>query len=393
MSLPLSKIRVLDFTHLLPGELCSTILGDLGAHITRVESLKPGLAQRLPPLVKGESLYYWSLHRNKERIALDLKNEKGIEIIHKLISQTDVILENFRPGVMSRLGVGYGKLRAYNKGLVYCSISGYGQNSSFSHRPGHDLNFQAESGVLNMIDLPDGKPLVTGLLVSDYMSATYAALSVVSALYEKERTGKGRHLDISMFHCALSTLNIAATGLLYTGQCMPEDSPAYRDALVSYNVYRCKDGRYLAVASLERPFWDIFCQRIERPDLLGRYPVGPHPELKEILADVIAKKTLLQWSEIFADSNCCVSPVNNLSEALDFLPTKERNMITHLSHPLLGKVPQLLSPIPFHAEVNSPAQAPADPAEGTAALLKHLGYSDVDIRQLSEEGIIPTPPG
>lgn len=209
--MPLSNVTVLDFSHLLPGELCSTILSDLGCEVTRVESLKPGLAQRLPPIVKGESLYYWSVHREKSRIALDLKQPAAVEIVLRLAQQSDVVIENFRPGVMDRLGIGYSALKEQNPGLIYCSISGYGQNSAWSQRPGHDLNFVAESGVLSQTASPDGEPKVTGLLVSDYMSATYAALSVVAALYEREQAGTGRHLDISMFESALSTVNLPAT--------------------------------------------------------------------------------------------------------------------------------------------------------------------------------------
>ncbi|MBI4533527.1 MAG: CoA transferase, partial [Candidatus Melainabacteria bacterium] len=191
MPLPFNKLQVLDFAHLLPGELCSTILTDLGFKIIRIESLEPGLGQRLPPLIKGESLYYWSLHRNKRRIALNLKSKAGIEVVRKLARESDVILENFRPGVMNRLGIGYSQMQRINSKLIFCSISGYGQNSAWSQRPGHDLNYVAEAGILSFNQTPNGQPVMPGVLVSDYMAGIYAALAIVSALYERQCTGQG----------------------------------------------------------------------------------------------------------------------------------------------------------------------------------------------------------
>lgn len=211
----LSEIRVLDFAHLLPGELCTTILSDMGMEVTRVEPLSPGLGKRLPPVVDGESLYYWSLHRNKKRIAVDLKKPEGVALIHKLIKSFDVVVENFRPGVMDRLGIGYEQLSAINPKLVFLSVSGYGQNSEWSQRPGHDLNFVAETGVLNQHKKAEGPPSLPGILVSDYMSALYGALSIMGQLFARESSGKGRHLDISMFECSLSTLSILALSLIH----------------------------------------------------------------------------------------------------------------------------------------------------------------------------------
>lgn len=397
---PLTNVRVLDFSHLLPGELCSTILVDLGCNITRVESLKPGLAQRLPPIIKGESLYYWSVHREKSRIALDLKKAAAIEIIMRLVKDVDVVIENFRPGVMDRLGIGYGALREINPRLVYCSISGYGHNSAWSQRPGHDLNFVAESGVLSQTALANGEPRVTGLLVSDYMSATYAALSIVAALYERDRAaGNGRHLDISMFESSLSTVNLLATAWEYMGKPMRESDPDYRDAVANYNIYRCADDNYLAVAPLEPQFWEEFCRRIERPDLIARYPLGPNPQMKETLAAIIAGKTREQWVQVFENSNCCVSPVNNIHEAAHFPPAQERQVLCNLPHPTLGAVPQLRTPTGFTERNGNNGRAlaaPVDPAVTTRQLLTDLGYAEDKIAELAAQGVIlhlnPTPP-
>jgi len=384
--LPLGDVKVLDFAHLLPGELCSVILTDLGCRVTRIESLQPGLAHRLPPIVKGESLYYWSLHRNKRRIGLDLKNPDGVRVVHKLCESADVVIENFRPGVMDRLGIGYDDLAKVNPRLVYCSISGYGQTSAWSQRPGHDLNYVAESGILSLNRPPDGSPVVPGVLISDYMAGLYAALQVVTALHERQRTGLGKRLDVSMFESALSTLNVLATMLLYTGQQPAQSGFSYKAELPNYNIYECADGRHLAVASLEPKFWETFCERIGRPELGGHSPTGPDKALRDELAAIIASRPLAEWVEVFEGSDCCVSPVHTLEEAIAYLPSRERGVITHIVHPVLGKVPQMATPVFAKAAA---ADAPSlDSAEETRRVLRELGYSGEAIEELALAGAI-----
>lgn len=388
MLTPLNNVKVLDFTHLLPGELCSTVLSDLGCEIVRVEALEPGLAKRLPPVVEGESLYYWSLHRNKERIAVDLKKEAGVNLIHRLVKDFDVVLENFRPGVMDRLGIGYETLSRINPGIVFCSISGYGQTSSWSQRPGHDLNFVAESGVLNQHKNEQGKPVLPGILISDYMAALYGALSIVSALFERATTGKGKRLDISMFECALSTLNILATGLLYTGVDPVEGGFNYPSELPNYRLYECKDGRFLAVASLEPPFWQRFCERIQRPDLISKTVSSNNKSLIEEISEIIRSRTLTEWVTIFEGSDCCVSPVNSLQEALSNLPTRERQLVTHTLHPRLGKIPQIATPVFSRFGENGSSETNMSLPTDTGEVLKHLGLTQSEIKELTSEKVI-----
>jgi len=374
---PLSKIKVLDFAHLLPGELCSTILCDMGMQVTRVEPLKPGLGKRLPPIVNGESLYYWSLHRNKRRLAIDLKKPKGIELIHRLVEKIDVVVENFRPEVMDRLGIGYRQLSQFNPKLIFLSISGYGQNSTWSQRPGHDLNFVAESGVLNQHKNPDGSPTLPGILVSDYMSALYGALAISAQLMERNITGKGKHIDISMFECSLSTLNILTTGLLYTGIDPIQGGFNYPAEMPNYTVYKCKDDRYLAVASLERPFWEKFCSLIGRDDLKPITVKPDDQQLRDTLQSEIEKKTLKEWTEIFDGSDCCVSPVNTLQEALTQLPTKERKLLVNATHPVLGEVPQMTTPVFRHEDKKVIARDGT--SHDTRTILQDFGFADSEI--------------
>ncbi|MBX9688052.1 MAG: CoA transferase [Candidatus Obscuribacterales bacterium] len=389
MGPPLADIKVLDFTHLLPGELTSAILGDLGAKITRVEKLEHGLARLLPPIVKGESLYFWSVHRNEKRIALDLKNEKGIEIVQKFVADADVLIENFRPGVMGRLGLGYGKLHKINPRLLYCSISAYGQNNSYSQRPGHDVNLQAESGVMHVCRTPEGKPLMPGTLLSDFMSAQLAAISIMAAMHERQRSGKGKHLDISMFDSILWTQALAATASLYTREEPMELDPCYRHELANYNVFKCKDGRYIAAAPLEPQFWETFCKRLEREDLLKVFPFGANKKLRETLEKEFESKTMQEWLDIFQNSDCCLSPVNTLAEALKSVPCEERNLVQNLIHPKLGIVPQIRTPLPFDKHQDSDIEANHDIFQSSIELLKELSYSENEINKLIESNVIP----
>lgn len=388
MTRPLAGIKVLDFSHLLPGELAASILSDLGAEITRIERLQPGLAQSLPPVVNGESLFYWGVHREEKRLGLNLKDGKAREIIYKLVDNSDILLENFRPGVMSRLGLGYGKLHGIKPSLIYCSISGYGQNTSWSQRPGHDLNLQAESGVLHISRQQDGRPIMPGTLVSDFMSANLAAISILSALFEQTKTRKGKHLDISMFDSALWTQCLAGTTNTYFQDEPRETTPAYRENLCNYNVFKCKDDRYLAAAPLESRFWETFCRLIERPDLIEVAAFGTNKNLLATLESEIAKKTLAQWMAVFEGADCCVSPVNTVQEAMEFLPAQERQLIQELSHPSLGLIKQIRTPLPFGQAPSEPLKASSNIAESSRSILKEIGYDEKDLEDLAKAGII-----
>src|SRR5579885_174484 len=203
MTPPLRGIKVLDFTHLLPGELCATLLSDMGAEVLRIESPVRGLAHKLPPVIEGESLFYWSMQRNKERLSVDLKTSEGQDLVKRLIQEFDVVIENFRPGVMERLGLGYNELSAINDRIIYLSISGHGHNSPKRDTPCHDLNLIAETGVLSLNSREGERPVLPAIPIGDYMSGLIAAFSLLGALYERCSSGRGRALDISMQDCTL----------------------------------------------------------------------------------------------------------------------------------------------------------------------------------------------
>jgi alpha-methylacyl-CoA racemase len=382
---PLNGLKVIDFTHLLPGELCSTALSDLGCNVLRIESMTKTLGQMLPPIIDGHSLYFWSLHRNKQRISIDLKKPEGCKLAKRLIEEADVLIENFRPGVMDRLGLGYAEMSALNPKLIFCSISGYGQNGSWSGKPGHDLNLIAESGVLGMNAKEGEKPILPSVLVSDYTSAMYAAISITSHLYERQTSGKGKHIDISMFESALSTMGIMGTALLYEQEHTGVEHYTYPRELPNYSVYECSDKRYLAVASLEPPFWKTFCEKAGIPQLAKKLVTSHDEAAYQTIAAVIKGKTLAEWIDIFDDTNCCVSPVSTIAEALQHPPVKERAVIHHMAHPHLGDVPQVTTPL---SEDISESTAYDDRAEQSSVVLKEMNYSDSEIEQLKRDRVI-----
>lgn len=382
---PLNGLKVIDFTHLLPGELCSTALSDLGCSVIRIEPMTKTLGQMLPPIVDGHSLYFWSLHRNKQRISIDLKNQDGIKIARRLIEEADVLIENFRPGVMNRLGLGYGDMSKLNPRLIFCSISGYGQNGSWSAKPGHDLNLIAESGVLGMNARDGEKPILPSVLVSDYTAAMYAAISISSHLYERAKTNQGKHIDVSMFESALSTMGIMGTALLYEELHPDVAHYTYPRELPNYTVYECSDKRYLAVAALEPAFWKVFCEKAGLLELSNKLVTSHDQAAYQTIATAIKSKTLAEWTVIFDGTNCCVSPVSTIAEALQHPPVKERSVVHHMAHPSLGDVPQVTTPL---SEAIDASTAYDDRAEQSSVVLKQLNYSDEEIAELKRDRVI-----
>ncbi|MBP9091772.1 CoA transferase [bacterium] len=389
-----AKLKVLDFTHLLPGEIVSTLMSDLGAQVLRVERIESTLNERLPPIVTNsndgveDSLYFWSLHRNKERIKIDLKSSEGLEIVKRLAQSADIVIENFRPGAMDRLGLGDSDLRGLNPRLIYCSVNGYGSASKWGTKPGHDLNFVAETGILFESQDQSGKPIMPSVFVSDYMSGTYAALAITAALYERETTGVGRRLEISMFESALSALAVVGTISLYLKLEPSEIHAKYPDELPNHRVYRCLDGRYLAAAPIEPEFWHKFLNIIERLDLLKKDVIQERDSLSAEIAKVIAGKTLADWMVLFKDSNCCVSPVNTVKEAVSFLPEGSARVLTHMTHSRLGEVPQISNPIKQIFGKSELEWSCSNTEEETNQQLKALGITDSQIAAMKQARII-----
>ena len=329
-SSPLAGVRILDFTALLPGAVCTMYLADLGADVIKIEPPEHGDAARGPKGTPPSGMFV-TTNRNKRSLAIDLKQPESVQLIEKLLAETDVLVEGFRPGVMARFGLDYARLAAINPRLVYCSITGYGQTGPLADKAGHDINYQSISGVLAQNVIDGSRPSPGGFPIADLAGGGLsAATGILAALFDAQRTGRGRHIDISMTDCAMA-LNLAALSskLMFNNKEPEPGRDILSGGLPCYRTYRTSDDRYLAVGALEPKFWMNFCNAVNRPDLIPHgWDSGPKYEktVNEIEA-IIAGKTLAEWTTHFADVDACVTPVVSLDDSLVHEHAAARGMV------------------------------------------------------------------
>lgn len=391
MTLPLDSIRVLDLTRLLPGPFCTWLLADFGADVIKVEDPSLGDYARWSEPKQGDmGAMFHALNRNKKSLSLNLKTEKGREIFRQLVKEADVLVESFRPGVMDRLGVGYESLNEINPRLIYCAITGYGQDGPYAHLPGHDINYLSYAGMLDLQGVRGGPPFVPAVQVADIGGgALMAGMGILMALLARDRTGKGQFVDISMMDGVISWMPVLSD-FLATGRLPRRGEMVLSGGKACYGVYETADGRYLSVGALEPKFWEVFCQEIGKPEFISRLnaPLDEQDRMKESIAAVMKTKTLAEWMDIFRDKDTCVAPVLNLEEAVQNPQVKHRQMVMEVQHPSLGMIRQVGFPIKLS---ETPAQyrhlAPKL-GEHNEEILTQLGYSAADIEQLRKERVI-----
>lgn len=312
-TLPLSGIRVLDFSKLLPGPLATSLLLDWGAEIIKVESPEsPDPTRFYPPYVGDLGVNFIALNSGKTILSADLKTENGRNHIFELVKSVDVLVEQFRPGVMANFGLDYVILKEINPRLIYISITGYGQQGPMAHLAGHDLNYMAISGALALTSDEEGKPTIPGVQVADVAGGTFSALTAIAmALYRRERTGEGGAVDISMAGGVMPfmALNLAHA---WAGERLPDNKRTFLSGrLANYNVYACSDGMYIALAALEPKFWSEFCCRAEKPhwELMILPSDEIQKQLKDELAEFFLQRSRDEWIVFFEGVDCCLSPV------------------------------------------------------------------------------------
>ncbi|HWL29158.1 MAG TPA: CoA transferase, partial [Burkholderiaceae bacterium] len=264
---PLNGIRVLDLTRVVSGPFCTMLLGDLGADVVKIEEPVNGDDSRAfgPPFSGGESAYFLSVNRNKRSCAINLKSDEGIQLVRQLVRRADVIIDNFRPGTMSRLGLDHDALRAENPRLISCSITGFGQTGVDAQRPGYDLILQGESGIMDITGDPDGLPTKVGTSIADLITGQYASQAIMAALLERSNTGKGHHVDIAMLDCMASLLTFNA-GIYFTTGESPRRKGNAHPTIAPYESFQASDG-WLNIGVANDKFWQLFCGVIQRPDL------------------------------------------------------------------------------------------------------------------------------
>lgn len=373
MTLPLSGLKVLDFSSLLPGPYASRVLADLGAEVIRIESPHHSdTVQHLPPFVPNEHTSYahLSLNRNKSSLCLDLKTTEAQAAIKQLVKKADIVLEQFRPGVMQRLGLDYPSLSAINPGLIYCSLTGYGQEGETNHKAGHDINYLALSGLASYGS--HSSPALMGTQVADIAGAHYAAMGIMAAVIKRHSAGHGDYLDISMTDAAFSLNALFGPGdIAHKSQTSSETNLLNGGGI--YGYYTTSDQQTLAVGALELKFARVFFDAIGHPEWLELIHGEKQTMLKAQIAEVIAAHPLAHWCEVFAPLDACVEPVLSMQQAAASPLMAQRNMLTQCQYK--GKaIPQIASPFRF-ASIGPlpPPRAAPEKGQHNAAILSELG--------------------
>lgn len=318
MPFPLSSVRVIDLTRLLPGAFATLMLAELGAEVIKIENPAGGDPMRhLPPTIAGRGVYDLLLNRGKKSVALDLRRPEARVTFDRLAATADVVVESFRPATAHRLGVAGGDVRARHPRVIHCAITGYGQTGPYADLPGHDLNYVAVSGLL-AADRPDPQELPRMFLADVGGGAMSAVIGILAALFGRERTGEGATLDISMHEAALYWVMLPAARELVDARAATSGELPTFGRHACYNVYRTKDGRLVALGALEPKFWRAFCAGAGRPDLAARHAQGGEAEARLIdeLGALFATRTRSEWLEHFRGHDLCLSPVNTPAEAL-----------------------------------------------------------------------------
>jgi alpha-methylacyl-CoA racemase len=399
VSLPLEGVRVLDLSRLLPGGFCSLLLADFGADVVKVEDTGAGDYVRWSePRYEGveqsaSAAYFLALNRNKTSIRINLKTDEGREVLLRLARDADVLLESFRPGVLDRLGVGYERLREVNPGLVYCAITGYGQDGPYRDRSGHDMNYLGLIGLLGLTGDREGPPVQAAGQIADVGGgALMAAFGILAALRERDRSGAGQVVDVSMADGSLSWLGMLAARYFCDGRVPHRGDPELAGSLVCYRPYECADG-WVTLGALEPKFWQAWCRGVGREDLIERQFDRPGSETHRAVCDVFHSRTRAEWQAFASEHDCCLEPVLELDEALDSELVRAREMVVALDQPGADRPVRLLG-VPVKLS-RTPGDADRLPGPGlgehTDDLLRAAGYSDAQIAALKEAGAVAGP--
>ena len=384
---PLTGIRVLDLSRLLPGPFATGVLADLGAQVDKIEDPHGGdYLRKIPPEVGGENAAFGVLNRGKRSAVLDLKDPRGAAAIRKMLPHYDVLFEQFRPGVLARLGLGPAQLLEEFPRLVICSLTGYGQTGPLKDRAGHDLNYLARAGVLGAQGPADGAPTVPGFQLADISGGLWSVIAILGALRERDRTGKGAHLDIAMSEGTVpfATMSMAAA---LAGAPGTRGDEVLTGGIAPYATYATKDGRALALAALEPKFWMSFSAHVGVTPSLGDLMPGPHQtELKEKLRAIFVERTLSEWTAWAEGKDCLLEPVLTPDEASRDAHLRARDVFFELASPR-GPLPQVRTPVTPRGVVFAP---PPRGGEHTRQVLVGAGLSEAEADALIDAKVART---
>ncbi len=391
---PLAGLRVLDVTQVMAGPFCSMLLGDLGADVIKVEPPGGGDQTRgaMGFKMKGpDSMGFLNMNRNKRSLTLNLKSEAGREIFMTLVGNADILVENYRPGVMTKLGLGYDALRAHNPALIYASISGFGQSGPWAKRPGYDLMAQAMSGVMSVTGHPGGPPVKAGVPVADIGCALFAVYAILSAYIGREKSGEGQHIDASLFDAALAFSIWDISEYWGTGR-VPEPLGTANRMSAPYQAVRASDG-YFVMGATNQKLWRLLCQTLGREELLAdpRFAtiadrLANRETLIAELEASFAAKTAEDWVVALLDAGIPAGRMNTYPEAFDSAHGRHREMRIEVPHPIEGSVPNIGFPVKLSGTPQRVRRHAPLLGEHTDALLAELGLSPDDIARMRERG-------
>ena len=393
MTMALEGVKIIDLTRLGPGPYCTMLLADMGAEVIKIEAGGGRASQTIESMedeVAERRRVFNPEGRNKRSMVLNLKMDAAREVFYRLVKDADVVVEEFRPGVLKRLGVDYDTISKINPKVILCSITGYGQDGPYAQLPGHDINYLSVAGAQSMIGPRGGPPVMTFNLIGDYSGGSMqAALGITLALLARERTGRGQHVDISMTDGVVSLMHAEAAGYFDTGRI-----PTRGDLLVIggapfYGVYETRDGKYVTIGALEPWFYSNLCELLERPDLLPyEWDITKWDELSEEFRKIFKTKDRDEWVELLRTKDVCVAPVYTVDEVFEDPQVLHRKMLVEMDHPTLGKVKQVGIGIKMSDTPGGVKSIAPKPGEHTDEILGSLGYDDKAIAGLRDSGAV-----
>lgn len=379
-------IRILDLTRLLPGPLATQMLADMGAEVIKIEDPKaPDYTRFMPPHFKDVGINYLALNRSKKSINFNISSPEGRQIFFNLLKTADIVVESFRPGVLKKMGIDYDTAKSIKEDIIYVSVTGYGQNGPYQSKAGHDINYLGYAGVLGISGKKDA-PVKSGVQIADIAGGSYTTvIACLSALMARNLQGVGQHVDVAMVDCSLPFMSFYMGEALNTGKVYQREEHPLAGAVPNYNIYPCKDGKWVALGALEPKFWMGFCALVGKPEWSSRIM---DPELKAELTAFFRTKDRDEWVQMAAAADVCLTPILEIDE-LEKEPhhIARENFVT-LEHPKYGTFKGVNQPIKFSATPAQPSWAPPLSGEDNEAILKELGYSDEQIAEMSKSGVL-----
>lgn len=392
---PLQGIRILDLTRLYPGPLGTMMLADMGADVIKIEDANsPDYMRFYPPYIASESAGFVAVNRSKRSLALNLKTPKGVGIFFSLVKTADIVIEQFRPGVLDEMGIGYEQARQVKEDIIYVSITGYGQNGPYAQDAGHDINYIGYAGILSSAGSRETGPLLPGPQLADVAGGAYMSMiACLCALWAREKTGKGQHVDVAMLDSVLPLMTLQMAHYQATKINLAPGELPLSGGLACYGVYSCADGKYIAVGILESKFWKIFCEMAGHDEWIEKHLVmGEEAEnLRREIAAFFRTKTRDEWATAAKKLDICITPVLDISEVETDPHLQARQMVCEQVHPVCGRIKEIGVPLKFSATRTEPCGPSPALGEDTISILKEIGYAKEEIEALRQERVILVP--